>query len=69
MTWVIEFRNGFFFQNLKADHSGPIETAQRFRSEDAADKFIRKNYWMAFAGAMPKRIDENHRRKAPSGRD
>jgi hypothetical protein len=51
--WVIEFRNGTLFQDLEADHGGPIETAQRFESEALARTFMNANPWIAFNGGMP----------------
>lgn len=50
--WVIEFRNGAFFQNLEADHGGPLVTAQRFASKDDVSDFFRKHGWLLLNGAM-----------------
>lgn len=49
---VIEFRNGRFFQNLEADNSGPLATAQVFPSMKAADSFMRQNDWIYMNGGM-----------------
>lgn len=48
--YIIVFRNGFYFQNLAANFSGPQETAQRFDSEKDADKIISR--YFTFAGGM-----------------
>jgi hypothetical protein len=50
--WVIEFRNGSFFQSLEAEHGGPRASAQQFRSERAADLFMREHEWILFNGGM-----------------
>ena len=52
MQYIIEFRNGSFFQNLNADHGGPRETAQRFDSEAEVDAFMRDHEWILFNGGM-----------------
>jgi hypothetical protein len=43
VQYVIEFRNGSFFQNLEADHGGPKKTAQKFNSKQECVEFIKKN--------------------------
>jgi len=50
--YVIEFRDGSFFQSLEADHGGPKATAQRFESIHAADNFMRSHEWILFYGGM-----------------
>lgn len=50
--WVIEFRDGTFFQNLEAEHGGPIETAQRFASKEAVDNFEEEHGWLLVYGSM-----------------
>lgn len=60
--FVIEFRNGSFFQNEQADRGGKLETAQRFDSEAEATAFIRARFWMSVAGAMPMALSEALRR-------
>jgi hypothetical protein len=50
--WIIEFRNGGFFQNCKTDRSGPKGSAQRFGSKDEAEAFMDKHQWIYFNGGM-----------------
>ena len=50
--WVIELRNGSYFQNLDADEGGPIKTAQRFDSKEAAEEFMDHNLWIYHNGGM-----------------
>ncbi len=50
--FVIEFRNGSFFQNLEADHGGPTETAQKFGSEAEAKMFCHRHMWILMNGGM-----------------
>ncbi|MBU0624722.1 hypothetical protein KKF05_00050 [Patescibacteria group bacterium] len=50
--WVIEFRNGGLFQNLEATNSGPLETAQRFETKEAAERFMQQNEWIYDNGGM-----------------
>lgn len=50
--YVIEFRDGSFFQNLESDHGGPKATAQRFESVQAVDRFMKSNEWILFYGGM-----------------
>lgn len=49
---VIEFRSGSFFQNLKADRGGPMNTAQRFESKEAAESFMAEHWWILLGGGM-----------------
>lgn len=50
--WVIEFRNGSFFQDLKNDNGGPKESAQKFDSEKAAETFMDTHQWIYINGGM-----------------
>lgn len=50
--WVIEFRNGSFFQSLEADHGGPLETAQKFDSKEEAEELMNQNPWIYMNGGM-----------------
>ena len=50
--WVIEFRNGGLFQNLKTDSSGPMATAQRFDTKEDAEYFMKDHPWILFNGGM-----------------
>ncbi len=50
--FIIEFRSGSFFQNLKADHGGPASTAQAFASKEAAENFMDQHNWIYFNGGM-----------------
>lgn len=50
--WVIEFRNGSFFQNLEEDHGGTKESAQKFDSEKAAQTFMDTHQWIYTNGGM-----------------
>ena len=54
--WAIEFRNGCFLQNLEADNSGPLETAQTFDSKAATEDFMNKHNWTWLNGGMPKEV-------------
>lgn len=51
-SWGIELRNGNYFQNLRAGRSGPRETAQRFASKEAAERFTREHEWILWYGGM-----------------
>ena len=55
--WVIEFRNGLFFQSLEANHGGPKNTAQKFENEKKAKIFMKKNSWVLFNGGMAMEIE------------
>lgn len=50
--WVIEFRNGSFFQNIEAETGGPLETAHRFASREDIDRFYEAHGWILANGAM-----------------
>ena len=50
--WIIEFRSGNYFQNLKADNGGPAQTAMKFNSKEEAETFMRKHEWILFNGGM-----------------
>lgn len=50
--YVIEFRNGTFFQSLEADHGGPLASAQRFGSEQEAKMFCHRHMWILLNGGM-----------------
>ncbi len=50
--YVIEFRNGGLFQNLEAESSGPLHTAQRFNTEEDVKTFMRANEWIFSNGGM-----------------
>ncbi len=53
MIWyVLEYRNGSFFQGLGHDNGGPLHTAQTFSSRKEADAFMRKHAWILFNGGM-----------------
>lgn len=52
MQYVIEFRNGGYFQNLEAENSGPKETAQKFNSKQECIEFMKNNQWILFNGGM-----------------
>lgn len=56
MQYVIEFRNGSFFQNLEAENSGPKETAQKFNSKQECVEFMDKHDWVYFNGGMAKEV-------------
>jgi len=56
--FVIEFRNGGLFQNLKANNSGPLDTAQRFPTEEAARAFMDAHDWIYFNGGMAIPIEQ-----------
>jgi hypothetical protein len=51
--WLIEFRNGAFFQSLVSDFSGPAKTAQKFATMYDVDSFVTDNEWILFNGGMP----------------
>lgn len=50
--YVIEFRNGSFFQSLTADRGGSRATAQRFTSSQQAEDFMRQHEWILANGGM-----------------
>ena len=50
--WVIEFRNGSFFQSLEADHGGPLATAQKFDSLEKAEELMNRHPWIYANGGM-----------------
>lgn len=50
--YVIEFRNGSFFQSLTAERGGARETAQRFTSSQQAEDFMRRHGWILANGGM-----------------
>ena len=52
MEYIIEFRNGSYFQSLKHDNGGRKETAQVFKSKAKAESFVRKHEWMLFNGGI-----------------
>lgn len=52
MRYIIEFRNGSFFQNLNDDNGGKRETAKQFASKKKAETFMRKHEWIRFNGGM-----------------
>lgn len=52
MQYVIEFRNGSFFQNLTSERGGSRATAQRFNSAPAAEIFMSRHSWIMFNGGM-----------------
>lgn len=56
MQYIIEFRNGSFFQNLEAERGGPKETAQKFNSKQECIDFMNKNQWIYFNGGMEKSV-------------
>lgn len=49
-VYVIEFRNGNYFQSLEDENSGPLSTAQTFASKDEAKTLMRQNEWILFNG-------------------
>ena len=55
-VWVIEFRNGSFFQSFEADQGGPRETALRFDSKEKTKAFMDAHEWIYSNGGMPMRI-------------
>ena len=50
--WVIEFRNGSFFQNLEAKNGSSKESAQKFDSKTAAETFMDTHQWIYTNGGM-----------------
>ena len=56
MQYVIEFRNGGYFQNLEAENSGPKETAQKFNSKQECVEFMNKHEWIYFNSGVEKPI-------------
>lgn len=52
MPYVIEFRNGRYFQSLESEQSGPLATAQTFKTKEAADQFMRQHEWIVFNGGI-----------------
>lgn len=50
--YVIEFRNGSFFQNLEADRGGLLASAQKFNSKEEAEKFMDIHPWIYINGGM-----------------
>lgn len=50
--YVIEFRNGSFFQSLTAERGGPRATAQRFPSKWEAEKVLKRHPWILANGGM-----------------
>ena len=50
--WLIEFRSGTFLQALAADRGGPRETAQRFATQEEAERWMDLHQWVPFAGGM-----------------
>lgn len=55
--FVMELRNGSFFQNAEADHGGARETAQRFASEQDVWDYVGAHPWLAAYGPMPLPLD------------
>lgn len=58
--WVIEFRNGRYYQGADADESGPKATAERFATREAADRVILYSAWVGFAGGMAVEVSDGH---------
>lgn len=56
-VWLIEFRNGFYFQGDDRDHSGPADTAVRYESEEEANRAIRQREWMGLAGPSAELVE------------
>jgi hypothetical protein len=52
MKYIIEFRNGSYFQSLSHDNGGKKETAQVFTSKGQAEKLMRKHTWILVNGGM-----------------
>lgn len=50
--YVIEFRNGSFFQNLTSERGGSRATAQRFSTKREAETFMNQHSWIMFNGGM-----------------
>jgi hypothetical protein len=53
--FVIELRSGGYFQTLDADHSGPLKSAARFPTKEAATRFMDEHEWIYMHGgaALP----------------
>ncbi|MCR4311907.1 MAG: hypothetical protein NUV56_01350, partial [Candidatus Uhrbacteria bacterium] len=54
--WALELRHGGYFQNLEADHGGPVETAMKFETEQEAWDFMKPHFFLCIAGAMAKEV-------------
>jgi hypothetical protein len=52
MSFVIEFRSGTYFQNLRSQNGGPLKTAKTFMSRGEADEFMHVNDWIMWDGGM-----------------
>lgn len=58
-SYVIEFRNGSYFQNLDAERGGPLATAQRFAREAAVREFTTEHEWILWNGGMAVAVPDN----------
>lgn len=58
IAWLIEFRNGSYFQGLYAERGGRAETAQRFGTAETAYWFMRQHEWILPYGSVMRRFDD-----------
>jgi hypothetical protein len=52
MAWLIEFRNGSFFESLEADHGTTADHAMRFATKADAERFMNEHAWIYMNGGM-----------------
>lgn len=50
--YIIEFRNGSYFQDISATNGGAKETAQRFNSRESTERFMDVHPWIYANGGM-----------------
>lgn len=51
--WLIEYRNGSFFQSLSAPHGVSADKARKFKSVRDVDAFVTRNESILMGGGCP----------------
>lgn len=57
--WVIRFRTGRYFQSVRQDAGGPLDTAHTFVSKENVDTFMIEHPWVFRGGMTAVQISEN----------
>lgn len=52
MKYVIEFRSGSYFRDLKDERGSTLRDAKRFDTRKDAEHFMSRHEWILFNGGM-----------------